>query len=607
MLGSQLKMLTTTIASLALIAQIASAQLNTTLQASSFVGTTTANSFPPSGTHVNATLFPSEPVVGFPAPTPTGVEPAAIQTAPAYPYNNGPANQFPLVAPQPYGNGEFADKFEIAKYWGNLSPWYSVSSADYGLPDANPSVPEGCNIVQMHLLYRHGARYPTTGAAPSTFAQKLHNATLDGGFNVTGELGFLSDWTYKLGAELLTPFGRKAGTLPVFRTQSQDRMVKSAENFAAGFFGVPEYQQQVNIEILVETPGVNNSGAPYDVCTNSNVASRGSIGSAAATKYVNTAFNSTISRLQMQISGVNLTATDAIAMLQLCSYETHALGYSTFCTLFSEEDFLAYEYYYDLIFYYNNGPVSPVSAAQGKGYLQEWVGRLTHTFPSATSALNQTYDNTTAYFPLNNSIYADATHEVVVLDTLTAFNLTALFRGPPLDPKGNTHSNTFVASKQVSFATHFTGQVLECPAKSPSRQIRFIVNDAVIPIADSYPGCPEDSNGLCSLDTVISVLQKRIVEIDFNHDCLSNYTAVAGNHVIYKDVPISPNCKLLRAKLDLGYTFIKKVGSKYIDKTSQSYIVLTIGSVAQKPTPGWSILPSYMAGLHGMTKDPFLT
>lgn len=50
-----------------------------------------------------------------------------------------------------------------------------------------------------------------------------------------------------------------------------------------------------------------------------------------------------------QISGVNFTSTDVIAMLQLCSYETHALGYSAFCTLFSEQDFLNYEYYYDLV------------------------------------------------------------------------------------------------------------------------------------------------------------------------------------------------------------------------------------------------------------------
>jgi hypothetical protein len=357
-------------------------------------------------------------------------------------------------------------------------------------------VPDGCDITQVHLLYRHGARYPTSGAAPGTFAQKIINAT-KAGMSVSGELSFLSNWEYRLGAELLTPFGRsqnfllgvehrqlyghllnnftEAGAIPVFRTQSQDRMVKTAQNFAAGFFGVPEFLNEVNIEIIVETLGLNNSGAPYEVCNNSNVASRGSIGSTVAARFANNAFNATIARLQSQASGINFTSTDAIAMLQLCSYETVALGYSTFCELFSEEDFLNYEYYYDLSFYYSNGPGSPVAAAQGKGYLDEFIARFTGSYPGANSALNETFDNTTTLFPLNQSIYADATHEVVVLDTLTAFNLTALFNGPPLSPTGNRRQNTFVASKLVSFATHFTAQVLSCPAYQPTKQIRFIM------------------------------------------------------------------------------------------------------------------------------------
>ncbi|KAL1865799.1 hypothetical protein VTK73DRAFT_5046 [Phialemonium thermophilum] len=472
----------------------------------------------------DSTAFPPEEVVGFPGSTPTGAEPAAAQTAPAYPYNNGPSNQFPLLAPRPHGEDQ-SSKFDISRYWGNLSPWYSLSSADYGLPDASPLAPEGCTITQVHLLYRHGARYPTGGSAPAQFASKLANATRDGGFEVGGDLSFLSNWTYKLGAELLTPFGRsqnfqlgvqyrqlygdllnnftEAGTIPVFRTESQDRMVKTAENFAAGFFGVPEYLDQVNIEILVETPGVNNSGAPYEVCNNSNVASLGSIGSTAATAFANNAFNATLARLNSQVSGFNFTPTDAIAMLQLCSYETHALGYSAFCPLFSEEDFLNYEYYFDLSFYYNNGPGSPVAAAQGLGYLQEFVARFTGEYPDGWSSLNKTFDNSSTYFPLNQSIYADATHEVVVLDTLTAFNLTALFCGPPLSVTGNRKDNSFIASKVVPFATHFTVQVLECPAYNESKQIRFIVNDAVIP--------------------------NRISEIDYNYDCFANYTASAGH------------------------------------------------------------------------------
>lgn len=74
-------------------------------------------------------------------------------------------------------------------------------------------------------------------------------------FDSSGNLTFLNGWENPLGLEILTPFGRqqlfnlgasfrakyggllKEGQRPVFRTESQDRMVKSALNFAAGFFG----------------------------------------------------------------------------------------------------------------------------------------------------------------------------------------------------------------------------------------------------------------------------------------------------------------------------------------------------------------------------------
>jgi hypothetical protein len=83
---------------------------------------------------------------------------------------------------------------------------YSVES--FGLPDASPIIPEGCGLNAVHLLMRHGARYPTSDSGSSHFASKLHAAASKEGFNVTGDLKFLATWTYKLGAEILTPFGR---------------------------------------------------------------------------------------------------------------------------------------------------------------------------------------------------------------------------------------------------------------------------------------------------------------------------------------------------------------------------------------------------------------
>lgn len=53
-------------------------------------------------------------------------------------------------------------------------------------------------------------------------------------------------------------------------------------------------------------------------------------------------------------------------------------------------------------------------------------------------------------------------------------------------------------------------------------------NDAVVPISDSYPGCPVNKDGLCSFDSVVSILQQRIQEIDFDYDCYANYTAPPG-------------------------------------------------------------------------------
>jgi hypothetical protein len=125
-------------------------------------------------------------------------------------------------------------------------------------------------------------------------------------------------------------------------------------------------------------------------------------------------------------------------------------------------------------FYYNNGMGSPVAAAQGLGYLQEFVGRFTQTAPKGYSEINKTLDDSAKYFPLNQSIYADATHEVVVLDFITALNLTNVFGPKPLNTTVRTAS-PFIASQTVAFATHVTIQVLECAHMKPTKQMRFIV------------------------------------------------------------------------------------------------------------------------------------
>ena len=123
-----------------------------------YVGSTEVHNWPPATpTNDVPPLFPTD--VGYAGATPTGAEPALILTAPSYPVHTGAAQ---LVVPSTLQEGPKSKKaFDLFKTWGNLSPWYSVKRGAFGV-DSDPGAPDGCNITGLHLLHRHGARYPTS-------------------------------------------------------------------------------------------------------------------------------------------------------------------------------------------------------------------------------------------------------------------------------------------------------------------------------------------------------------------------------------------------------------------------------------------------------------
>ncbi|KUI56717.1 3-oxoacyl-[acyl-carrier-protein] reductase FabG [Cytospora mali] len=48
---------------------------------------------------------------------------------------------------------------------------------------------------------------------------------------------------------------------------------------------------------------------------------------------------------------------------------------------------------------------------------------------------------------------------------------------------------------------------------------------------------------------------------------------------------------------------LAKVGSRYLSPGPSSSITFTTGTVSQKPTPDWSVVAAYAAGLHGLTRN----
>ena len=140
-----------------------------------------------------------------------GDEAELIATATALPKVTG---AYPLLDPtlsnSNSSSSKSKDSFDIMHSWGNLSPMWSLPADTWGVGSASPLMPECCELSQVHLLHRHGARYPSGDSSIAEFGEKLNNATVSGtGFTAKGDLAFLNTWMNKLGAELLTPFGRQ--------------------------------------------------------------------------------------------------------------------------------------------------------------------------------------------------------------------------------------------------------------------------------------------------------------------------------------------------------------------------------------------------------------
>lgn len=101
----------------------------------------------------------------------------------------------------------------IFQMMGYLSPY--APSPGFGVNEY--PIPEGAEIVQVQMLSRHGARYPTTGAGVERLGKRL--AELAAQVEFRGPLKFLNDWQYALGLEILVPRGRQelynSGTWPL--------------------------------------------------------------------------------------------------------------------------------------------------------------------------------------------------------------------------------------------------------------------------------------------------------------------------------------------------------------------------------------------------------
>ncbi|BFZ56311.1 hypothetical protein PYCC9005_003356 [Savitreella phatthalungensis] len=467
-------------------------------------------------------LFPTN--VGFKGPTATGA-PAQLRKA-------SRLGGYESIADMQYRvDGQPQDQY-ISDNWGALKPYRT--SPSWGI-DERP-LPSTCRIKQAHVLSRHGSRYPTAGSWLKDFGEKLAKADI----KVDGPLSVLDGWKYQLGEAILVPVGKEQlyregvqvsmlyGDLlsslkskPVFRSTSQERMTESALAFLEGFYGTADWPAQANLELMIEFVGVNNTLAPYFVCFGGQ-----HHGGAWRSAWEDIYLRNRTEQLRPHIQGIDWDIRDTAALQMLCAYETNAFGWSDFCELFDWQEWQDFDYAESLNFYGSALWGTETGRAQGVGWVNQLIRRITNSpyDPADQTSENATLDKDPRFFPLDQKLFVDFTHDTVIASILTALEFTQFERdlpttGPPQLKEGESRWST---SSGTPFGARLFVEIITAD-DAKKDYIHFVLNGRTLPIV--LPACQgkgyQDGDGWCELDLWLQAMEGRVERSRFREVCYS--------------------------------------------------------------------------------------
>jgi hypothetical protein len=327
------------------------------------------------------------------------------------------------------------------------------------------------------------------------------------------------------------------GSKIIVRSTTQNRMTESAEYFLSGFFGL-QWPKNATLELIIEGDGFNNSLAGYYQCPNSHKEASGG-GKKATYQYVDIYLADAAKRFNLWSDDFVWTPTDAFAAQMLCAYETVALGFSSFCGLFSYEEWLGYEYATDLSFSGNNAFESPTGRAVGIGWVQELLARLKHqTINGPTGNVNYTLDSDTSTFPLDQALNLDFSHDTNIMAVLTAFGFTQFAKALPVD---RMEPHELIVSHVTPFAARLDVEVISSPEPvsdirkgdsfqyklgEPTKYIHFLLNQRTLHLGKNFPECGNRTDGWCELNTFLKVQGGMFERSQYEHACFGEYDAV---------------------------------------------------------------------------------
>ncbi|KAH8705585.1 histidine phosphatase superfamily [Talaromyces proteolyticus] len=442
-------------------------------------------------------------------------------------------------------SGQFRE-WNILHHLGGNGPWIQRTTPN----SIENSLPDKCEVEQVHMLSRHSERYPTRNAGERHLALVRRLKDLEVPLN--GSLSFFNNWTYftqvpERDFDQLTSTGPYAGTLGAFTTGTRfrtryghllpsqgiktkiwasdsQRVIETAKYFAAGVFGIDwEQMQRAEVEVVPETLDQHtNTLTPGDTCVRyiEDTALGHDYGRNMLAVFQNAYIPLIAHRLvdeeNNQAVG-NLSALEVYGMQEMCGFESIVRGTSPWCELFTPKEWEHFEYARDLLHYYRGGPGNKYAAAMGLLWLHA-TGQLLQAGPE------------------NGTLFFSFVHDGDIAPMLTVLDL---FPDPKYDPHlPVTHvaeDRVWRVSTVMPMGGRISFERLRCSGSdnvSNGTYVRINVNDDIVPL----PGCSSGPGESCPLEKFTARISRKREE-------LGGFAEV---------------CKT--SGLDTGITFLKQPG-----------------------------------------------
>ncbi|PWN53207.1 phosphoglycerate mutase-like protein [Violaceomyces palustris] len=403
----------------------------------------------------------------------------------------------------------------LEQHLGNLSPYFDAPVAK-GL---SKGLPQGCEVEQVSLVQRHGSRNPISqeiGTIANLSYYINNNTQLFsnpkwGAWSLPEEFLFLyqdGGWNNTFVTDDLSATGRRelfshgvdfrleypSLNTTRFVAGGQDRVVESAQWFAAGYLG-RHYNSTADLEVIPETEGVVSYITPMDTCTEWKYSSGNDLVTAWDSVYLPRISKRINRLLRPHYPGVNFTESNVHGMLWACAYDiaVKGPGSSKWCPVFRRHEIEDFEYELDLLMRGAFGYGLPKGQGPLLGSL--YVGNLTERLD----------DSKTKDDP-SQSVYLDFAHDTTIDLILTTLGLAKDDEYPsqgPVDP-----ARKWRTSYQVPFAARMEFLKLSCSSEGGKKEeeekrIQLLLNKAPVDLSELC-GTSFEPHGTCPLNRFLN-------------------------------------------------------------------------------------------------------